>query len=72
MTNAAEYLRLEHLALRAWPALEDIEYDGWRLRAAQGYTGRANSVAPLGPGTRPLDEKIALCEAWYGERNLPA
>ena len=70
--NAAEHRRLERLALRAWPALEDIEDDGWRLRAAQGYTGRANSVAALDPGKRPLDEKIARCEAWYAARNLPA
>lgn len=64
--------QVERLALRAWPALEDVEYDGWRLRAAQGYTGRANSVAALAAGRLDLATKIAHCEQWYAARGLPA
>jgi GNAT superfamily N-acetyltransferase len=63
---------MERLALRAWPALEEVDYDGWRLRAARGYTGRANSVAPLAHGGLPLAEKIAHVEDWYAARRLPA
>jgi GNAT superfamily N-acetyltransferase len=70
--TAAEVHRIECLTLRAWPALEDVEYDGWRLRAAQGYTGRANSVAPLAAGQLDLAAKIAHCEQWYTARGLPA
>lgn len=66
------FLQLERLCLRAWPALEEMDYDGWRLRAAQGYTGRANSVAPLAHGGLPVAEKIAHVEAWYTARQLPA
>jgi ribosomal protein S18 acetylase RimI-like enzyme len=69
---SAELLKLERLTLRAWPALEEEEYDGWRLRAAQGYTGRANAVAPLVAGRLDLAVKIPHCEQWYAERGLPA
>lgn len=63
---------LEHVTNRAWPALEILEYDGWTLRFANGYTGRANSINPLDGSTLPLAEKIAFCENWYAERHLPA
>lgn len=68
----AELLKLEQLTLRAWPALEEEEYDGWRLRAAQGYTGRANAVTPLAAGRLDLATKIAHSEQWYAARGLPA
>jgi ribosomal protein S18 acetylase RimI-like enzyme len=72
MISAALAHQVERLTLRAWPALEDVEYDGWRLRAAQGYTGRANSVAALAAGRLDLATKIAHCEQWYAARGLPA
>ena len=62
---------LEHISLRAWAALESEIYDGWILRYANGYTGRANSVQPLDSSSLPLDEKMAYCENFYAERNLP-
>jgi GNAT superfamily N-acetyltransferase len=62
---------LERLTMRAWPAVEEEEYDGWLLRAANGYTGRANSVNPFKAGSIPLAEKIAHCEDWYRGRLLP-
>lgn len=63
--------RLEEAALSAWPAVEQILYDGWLLRFADGYTKRANSVNALYPSTLDLDLKISRCEAIYTERNLP-
>ena len=62
---------LEGRALNALPALEEEDYDGWILRAAGGYTGRANSAAPLDPGERDPAEKISYTEAWYRSRGLP-
>ena len=74
-----------HLALDL-EALEDIAGDGWRpleqawigvpghswrLRAAGGFTNRANSVLATGePGT-PVPQAIQAAEAWYAERGLP-
>lgn len=63
---------LEHISLRAWASLETEVYDGWLLRYAHGYTGRANSVQPLDSSSLPLADKIQYCENWYAQRNLPS
>lgn len=68
--NPEAIRRLEHISLRALPALETVLYDGWTLRYSNGYTGRANSVNPFDGSTLPLAEKIAYCEAWFTERGL--
>jgi GNAT superfamily N-acetyltransferase len=64
--------RVEEVCLNAWPALQEIHYDGWLIRLADGQTRRTNSVNALGRGTRPLDEKIAYCEDVYRRHGLPA
>lgn len=43
-----EVRRLEQLAFRGWPALESRDVAGWRLRFANGYTKRSNSISALG------------------------
>jgi len=63
--------RLERLLFRARPSLETVDYDGWVLRFADGYTKRANSVNPHFGSSLPVSEKIARCEAFYRERGLP-
>jgi len=62
---------LEELALSTWPALQHWLYDGWVVRFADGHTRRANSVNPLYPSHQDAAAKIAQCEQWYAERNLP-
>jgi len=64
--------RIEEASLRAWPALTESDFDGWRLRFADGYTRRANSITPLGPSRLDLGDKITTCERLYAERGLPA
>ena len=63
--------RLERILFRARPSLDTVEYDGWILRFADGYTKRANSVNPHFGSSLPVSEKIARCEAFYHERGLP-
>jgi GNAT superfamily N-acetyltransferase len=63
---------LEPIAARAWPPLEVGRLGEWRLHAAGGYSGRANSCWPTGAADRPLDEAITAVEAWYAARGLPA
>lgn len=52
---------LERACADAWPPLVEDKIGDWRLRAAGGYTGRANSVLAVGePGISVAD---ALAQA---------
>ena len=62
---------LEERASRAWPATRTEPLGGWTLRAAGGFTRRANSVLATGDPGLPLDEALAAVLRWYGERGLP-
>lgn len=64
--------RVEDVCLNAWPALQEIHYDGWLIRLADGQTRRTNSVNAVGRGARPLAEKIAYCEGIYRRHGLPS
>jgi GNAT superfamily N-acetyltransferase len=61
---------LERIAVDGWPPVERAELGGWLLRAAGGFTGRANSVLPLGDPGLPLDAAVDHCESWYDDRGL--
>lgn len=75
---SASARELDLVGARAWPSLELVLIDGWRLRFAGGVTKRANSVLPLGPEDRPeLDEdtlvgRIQTVERAYAKHRLPA
>jgi hypothetical protein len=70
MSNSEPIPFLEEITLNAWPALQTVQYDGWLLRFAGGYTRRANSINPLYPSTLAPLEKIAYCEKVYNQRGL--
>jgi N-acetylglutamate synthase len=63
--------RIEEAALNSWPALQQVLFDGWVIRFANGYTKRANSVTPVYPSSLPAQEKIAFCEQRYREQHQP-
>jgi GNAT superfamily N-acetyltransferase len=63
--------RIEEAGLNSWPALQQLLFDGWVMRFAQGYTKRANSVTPLYPSLLPAAEKIVQCEQLYAQQHLP-
>jgi GNAT superfamily N-acetyltransferase len=63
---------LEAVAARGWLALETEPMGRWLLRASGGFTGRANSVLPLGDPGRDLGEAIDAAVAWYDARGLAA
>ncbi|WP_406383716.1 GNAT family N-acetyltransferase [Streptomyces sp. NBC_01618] len=69
---AASFDELAPVCARAWPPVESEPLGDWRLRAAGGFTRRANSVLPLGDPGMPLDEALGRVRRWYGERELPA
>lgn len=64
--------RIEEASLNAWPALQQMLFDGWILRFASGYTKRANSVNPLFSSSLDMARKIKVCEQIYREKQLPA
>jgi ribosomal protein S18 acetylase RimI-like enzyme len=70
-TSTADELALERVILAGWQPAEVKDLDGWVLRASGGFTGRANSVLPLGRPHRPLEEMIDAARAWYAARRLP-
>jgi N-acetylglutamate synthase len=62
---------LERMAAAHWRGTEEQWLGEWLLRAAEGFTGRANSALPLGDPGMPLDEAITAVTEWYRARALP-
>ncbi len=62
---------LEVAAAGSWQAPEQERLGGWRLRAAAGFTGRANSALPAGDPGRSLPAAVEAVRAWYRARGLP-
>lgn len=69
---AASYEELAHVATRAWRPVESERLGEWELRAASGFTRRANSALPLGDPGLPLPAALDAVRRWYGDRGLPA
>ncbi|WP_369055922.1 GNAT family N-acetyltransferase [Kineococcus terrestris] len=63
---------LELVAAAHWRPHEVERLGGWRLRAAGGFTGRANSALALGSPGVPLPAAVAAVEDFYARRGLPA
>ena len=61
---------LERVAALHWRAPEEERLGGWLLRAASGFTGRANSALAVGDPGVPLDAALAAVGGWYGARGL--
>lgn len=62
---------LERAASLAMPAPETDRLGDWILRAASGFTGRANSALPLGDPGMAFSAALARVEEFYGSRGLP-
>jgi GNAT superfamily N-acetyltransferase len=61
---------LERMAAGHWRGTEEERLGDWLLRAAEGFTGRANSALPLGDPGMPLEAALAAVTWWYGARGL--
>lgn len=68
---AASFEELAAVTARAWQPVESEPLGDWRLRAAGGFTRRANSALPLGDPGLPVGEALDRVRAWYAERDLP-
>jgi ribosomal protein S18 acetylase RimI-like enzyme len=61
---------LERIMVEGWPPLERAELGRWLLRSGAGFTGRANSVLPLGNPGLSLSEAVDFCASWSDQRGL--
>jgi ribosomal protein S18 acetylase RimI-like enzyme len=63
---------MERRASRDWPPEESEPLGEWLLRAAGGYSRRANSALALGDPGLPMHDALRRVEEWYAARGLPA
>jgi GNAT superfamily N-acetyltransferase len=63
---------VQRVADLGWPGLERRRLGGWTLRAAGGFTGRANSALAVGDPGLSTDEALEEVRRFYAERDLPA
>lgn len=54
-----------------WPAPETVEIGDWQLRAADGFTHRANSALVVGDPGVTFTDAVRDVVAFYAERGLP-
>jgi ribosomal protein S18 acetylase RimI-like enzyme len=64
-------LAIEGAAVRAWPAGETRDVDGWLWRYSGGGSQRANSVSALHYRGRDIERTIDEIERLYSERGAP-
>lgn len=63
--------KLEQAASGGWQAPEVDRLGDWLLRAAEGFTGRANSALTIGDPGLHLPDAIDQVVRWYQARGLP-
>jgi ribosomal protein S18 acetylase RimI-like enzyme len=68
--RAISTLELERIAALGWRGLHTERLGGWLLRAGGGWTGRANSVLPLGDPPGDIDSAVQYVEQWYAAAEL--
>jgi len=69
----ASSISIEDLEIRAtqgWRATRQERLGDWLLRAADGFTGRANSALAIGDPGLPLAAAVQEVDGWYRARGL--
>jgi N-acetylglutamate synthase len=61
---------LEHLCARAWPVLAEQRLGDWSMRAAAGFTGRANSTLTTGDPGIPVAEALRETEIFAARHDI--
>ncbi|MBD3917290.1 GNAT family N-acetyltransferase [Paenibacillus sp. PR3] len=67
--------KVEQMMMNAWPALHTVDYDGWKVCFASGFTKRANAVYPLHDIAGDQNDwagKIGAVERMYAMQGLPS
>jgi ribosomal protein S18 acetylase RimI-like enzyme len=71
MAMPVSIAEVEAVAAQGWRAPEETRLGGWLLRAAEGFTGRANSALAVGDPGLPLADALTRVCDWYAARGLP-
>lgn len=58
------------LAHRTWPCREEESYGDWVLRAADGYSRRANSALAIGDPPEGIQAALDHVQTWFRSREL--
>lgn len=61
---------LEERLVNVWPAVTTLMMEGWVVRFANGYSGRANSASALVPGSTVNLQFLTHIEALYRAEGL--
>ncbi len=64
--------RLEQVHVRAWPASETADIDGWLWRSSGGGSRRANSVSTVDFDGQDAPASLDRVEARYRAKNAPS
>lgn len=63
---------IEQAGLKAWPAIDTATDGQWVMRAAGGYTKRANSIQCLDPeDDGDVPARLDRASRWFRDRQLP-
>jgi N-acetylglutamate synthase len=63
-------VRLEGLCADAWPTPVDVPLGAWRLRAAGGWTGRANAALAIGDPGLPIPAALDAVTRFADEHGI--
>jgi len=63
--------RVEDAGLNASAPPQQRWVDGWLVRTSPGKAQRARCINAVAAGRRPVEEKLAACQALYRELGLP-
>lgn len=68
--NQQEITFYEELQCNAFPALQNVMYDGWSVRFGGGFTYRVNCANAMYPESLPAREKVEYVEQLYRDSGL--
>ena len=70
MTDLVAVQACEERLVNCWPALDTLVMDGWAVRFANGYSGRANSASAIRPGATLDDAMLAVITGLFRAKGL--
>lgn len=68
--NQQEISFYEELQCNAFPALQNVMYDGWSVRFGGGFTYRVNCANAMYPEALPARDKVQYVESLYRQSGL--